>query len=136
MDISHVRETTMNTACLGRLIDVLVCSALSVLTIFVVLIQQAGIVFFWGEVSHWAFVPPIVTVALLFAVTLRQAVRRILAGTCVLWYLCSVYFDRWDRFVALTAGGHYDWFDAVQPALITVFALVCFLPRDESECMG
>ncbi|CAN7466897.1 hypothetical protein [Massilia sp. LjRoot122] len=123
----------MNTAFFGRLIGLLVCSALTVLTIILVLLRLFGVLFFLGDNSLWAFVPAIVIVALLFAAMLRQARRRLLAGTCVLWYLSSIYFDGWDTVVGLTASGHFAWFEAAEAALITVFALACVLPRVQSS---
>ena len=122
----------MNTAFFGRLIGLLVCSALTVLTIILVLLRLFGVLFFLGDNSLWAFVPAIVIVALLIAAMLRQAPRRLLAGTCVLWYLSSIYFDGWDTVVDLTTSGRYAWFEAAEAALIAVFALACVLPRDQS----
>lgn len=110
----------------------MVCSALTALIIFLVLTRLFGILFFWGDNSYWALVPTIAIFALLLAVVLRKAARRLLAGTCVLWYLCSMYFDGWDAVVDMAANGHYAWFEAAEAALITVLGLACVLSRDQS----
>lgn len=118
----------------GRLIVVLFSAAICALTIALVLLRLFGVLFFWSEVSKWAIVPAITIIALLLATNLRQRPRRLLAGTLLLWYILSVYFEGWDVVMKqITEGANLGVvaLDAAEAALIALFALFCFLPRGQ-----
>jgi len=118
---------------LGRLIVVLMSASLCALTIGLVLIRLFGVLFFGSDISKWALVPAITIIAFLFAPNLRQRPRRLFAATLFFWYLLSVYFKGWDvamNRIAESGNLGVVAFAATEAALISLFAVFCFLPSD------
>jgi hypothetical membrane protein len=107
-----------------------ICALLCVVIIAVVLIRLFSVTFFWTTESKWAFVPALVIIAMLCVANFAQRARRYMAAALVVCYLCSIYFDGWSTIVMRIADGGSAWFEAIEAAVIAIFALLSLLPSE------